>query len=119
MVPLERIEWIRRLLAEGVPYRAIAKTVRVSRMTIAAIASGVQLPAEAIEKKPRVSRGGLVAKCSGCGATVEMPCLVCRDRKALRGRLMPTEFDPPADFSLELAGEYRERYEEIRPFRLS
>lgn len=77
---------IQRLLSEGVPIRAIAKQVEVSRNTVyrvRGVSTGRSMGRETLED-PEVI--GEVIRC-GCGASVytAIPCLACRLRTSGRG----------------------------------
>ncbi len=112
------IEEIQRLLAEGnLSRRKIAKVMRVSRGTVAAVASGRRLPRDLPPPPKRQFKlpRGPVRRCPECGGMVMLPCLACRIRKLnsrLPDRYPAATRDEP--LRMELADKARARYEEIR-----
>jgi DNA-binding XRE family transcriptional regulator len=89
MIATTVVDEIRRMLGEGrLSQRMIASQIGVSRGTVNAIAQGKRDCELA-----RCQRGedgfipptGLPVRCSGCGARVQMPCLLCYIR-ARNGR---------------------------------
>lgn len=109
---------VKRLLATGLfSQRKIAGTTGVSRGSVHRIATGKRPDYEAQQEADEapIDEGPLV-RCTGCGGLQHIPCRVCRDRvhKALRrGRRGVQAADPPI-VGIELVGEHRRRYEEIR-----
>lgn len=77
------VEEVRRMLQEGhVSQRKIAQRTGVSRGTVQAIAQGTR-PDRFRSTDRRESDQGFIppegrpARCPGCGAMVQMPCLLC------------------------------------------
>lgn len=82
------LEEIRRLLAQRrLSQRDIARLMRVSRSTVAAIARGKRPRPEApvVEKRP----SGPPQRCPTCGGKVYMPCHLCRIRTELAKGTVP------------------------------
>ncbi|MDZ7617559.1 MAG: hypothetical protein U1E05_11170 [Patescibacteria group bacterium] len=82
MIAPEMVERIRDLLADGhLSQRGIARELRVSRVTVDAIAHGRRndRPPQYLDR-PAWSNAlpGPTERCPGCGARVQMPCLACR-----------------------------------------
>lgn len=119
MIELERVEEVRRLLAEGaLSYRAIARITGISRGTIGAIASGKRPDLrKRSEEKDEVLEGPL-ERCPACGGYVYMPCRLCRVRSMLCRlpvrRLPDRSLEP---LHLELTDEQQARYERIHAQR--
>jgi len=89
MLSTERVAQIRSFLTDGrMSQRAIARTLRVSRGTVEAIAQN-RRPNYAARAENRLAGrdppAGPVERCPGCGGMVQMPCLACRLR-AMRKR---------------------------------
>jgi hypothetical protein len=125
----------RRLLTEAKPLsqRQIAIRLKISRGTVAAIASG-RRPDYLARQIDREDLGeadnGPKVRCLGCGGLQSLPCRVCRDRKAVeatktarllrneqalvQGRRPPDaeQADPDA-LNLNLPPECQSRYEEL------
>jgi hypothetical protein len=84
------VEEIRRLLEEGeLSQRKIATKLRVSRGTVSAIASGKRgiYGSEPDPEKPELHSLDLPPeRCSGCGAMVYMPCVLCLARRYTQRR---------------------------------
>ncbi|MEM9352202.1 MAG: helix-turn-helix domain-containing protein [Planctomycetota bacterium] len=84
MLPLEKIKEVRKLLDDGGhSQRAIARSVGVSRGTVAQVASGARGLYGREPGEQHVGRDGLSylpERCGGCGGLVRMPCLLCRAR---------------------------------------
>jgi len=85
MLPLAKVEEIRRLLDEGsLSQRKIAARLGVSRGTVNSIASGKR---GLFGREPVAAGPDLYdpdqppERCRGCGALVYMPCLLCRTRR--------------------------------------
>ena len=78
---------IRQLLHEGkLSQRTIARQAGVSRGTVNAIALGKR-PEPVVRRRPEsdfVPPSGSVRRCGGCGAKVQMPCLLCYVRSRSR-----------------------------------
>lgn len=122
MISPVQVDEIRRLLAAGThSLRKIARRTGVSRGTVAAIAHGrrrdrtPQSDPEDLGEEPP----GPVERCPQCGALSQSPCRACR----VRGWLRITRHKEPRQvleepLELELAGENRRRYEEIRARRV-
>lgn len=81
MVPQDKIDVIRRLLADGKhSQRQIATLTGVSRGTVGAVALGKRddrLPRPADEWD---APSGPILRCPGCGGLVYSPCRLCRMR---------------------------------------
>lgn len=84
MLSLAVVEEIRRLLNEGrLSQRKIAARLGVSRGSVSAIASGRR---GIFGREPEPDKLVLSAhelppeRCTGCGARVRKPCLLCRAR---------------------------------------
>lgn len=85
MLPLVLVEEIRCLLDEGeLSQRKIAIKLDVSRGTVSAIASGRR---GVYGSEPKSDEPALCClelppeRCSGCGAKVYMPCVLCSARE--------------------------------------
>lgn len=88
MLPFAKVKEIRRLLDEGtLSQRKIASMLKVSRGIVGAIASGKR---GLYGKEPKVDLPGIPdedqepERCSSCGGTVYMPCVLCRAREYRR-----------------------------------
>jgi hypothetical protein len=90
MLSLVMVEEIQRLLEEGrLSQRKIATTLGVSRGTVGAIASGKRgiYGSEPDPENPDLLSLDLPPeRCSGCGAMVYIPCVLCLARKYIRRR---------------------------------
>ena len=81
MISTTVIDEIRRMLSEGhLSQRKIASQIGVSRGTVNAIALGRRMGQTG--RGPQENDGfippaGAAIRCNGCGAKVQMPCLVC------------------------------------------
>ena len=125
MLTESKLRWIRRLLAEGLSYRAIREMTGVSRGAIGRIARGERPDYEALgrakqEKKEGLKRTPRPIRCPGCGYRVYPPCRICRVRKALAdGKLREVfrEVGLEEPLGLELRPEHQKRYEEVRARR--
>jgi hypothetical protein len=111
----DRVEDIRRLLAEGkLSERAIAQQTGVSRGMVAAVARGSRPPQPAdVSPEPLA----VAHRCNECGANVYPPCIACAIRAmgeeaSCRGRL---EVEP---LGLNLRPEHDERYRRVRRRKL-
>jgi len=108
-VPARTIRLVRKLLDDGMPKRAVARHVKVSRWTVARVARGDR------RAEPAASD-----RCEGCGGLVRLPCRVCAVRRLLRsGKVRPASElpDAPAEtdpLAVDLRGERRRRYEALR-----
>jgi hypothetical protein len=109
---------VRLLLDEGDhSQRTIADMTGASRGTVSAIARGTRTerPAPHGEYARRTLP---LARCPVCGVKVESPCRLCRLRRLMaRGRVSPPEPGAEGPLKLELQGEHRRRYEEVRAWR--
>ena len=82
------VDEVQRLLQEGrFSQRKIAARMGVSRGTVNAIALGRRLCRR--QQRPAAERGfipptGPLVRCPGCGGRVQMPCLLCYIRTAVR-----------------------------------
>jgi hypothetical protein len=88
MIAAEMVDEVRRRLREGrASQRRIAVELGISRGTVNAIARG-RRPDYHVGQPPRadgfVPPSGLPARCPGCGAKVQMPCLLCYIRNRAR-----------------------------------
>lgn len=122
MISPVQVDEIRRLLAAGThSLRKIARRTGVSRGTVAAIAHG--------RRRDRIPKGdpedlgeeppGPVQRCPQCGALAQSPCRACRVRGWLRiTRRKEPRQAPEEPLELDLVGESRRRYEEIRARRI-
>jgi transcriptional regulator with XRE-family HTH domain len=122
MIDSEKVAEIKRLLAEGrLSQRKIAARARVSRGTVGAIAAGRRPDYEELRKRraeEEVISAGPVERCPSCGGTVHLPCRLCHVRSLLaRSKLSPQPRRPEEIPRVELAGEYRRRYEQLRARR--
>ena len=93
MLSPEKVERIRRLLADGrMSQRAVARAVNVSRGTVEGIAHGRRpdYPAR-LGRQPAGldSLAGPRERCPGCGAMVQMPCRACLMRALRKRRRRP------------------------------
>lgn len=84
MIPLQLVNEVRRLLATGMSQRKVAAMTGVSRGTVAEIRAGSR-PDCHHRRAGRVATDGTadtgsVARCSGCGGMVHLPCRLCRTR---------------------------------------
>lgn len=88
MIATMVVEEIRRMLREGgLSQRQIASQIGVSRGTVNAIALGKRgdcSPRRSPTREGFIPPAGLPVRCPGCGARVQMPCLLCYIR-ATRG----------------------------------
>lgn len=89
MLPVATIAEVRRLLREGeLSQRQIAAELKVSRGTVGAIARGTRQdrrPRSAVRVTDVFSPEEPPERCRGCGALVQMPCVLCRTRRYLAG----------------------------------
>ena len=110
---------IRRLLDEGkLSQRKIARTLRVSRGTVGAIASGKRLDYEALwaaRNNGVNANAGPPARCPDCGGMVYLPCRLCRTRARLAAspRRRPRAGRNAPPLVLQLKDEHRRRYEMV------
>ena len=121
MIEPSIVEEIRWLLAQRRwQYRRIARAMGVSRGTVGRIARG-EVPYDGTPELPDEDEpAGPPVRCKGCGGIVYMPCLLCRIRRRTDGRpAQRSGLWAPAEgpLRLELKGEQRLRYEEIRARR--
>ena len=89
MITTTIVDEIRRLLREGrLSQRRIASKIGVSRGTVNAIALGRRGSGH-VRRQPEAEGfsppSGLPVRCPGCGAKVQMPCLLCYIRRRRRG----------------------------------
>jgi hypothetical protein len=98
---------IRRLLGEGkLSQRKIARTLRVSRGVVNAVAAG---------RRPDLGwpgreDPGLPKRCPTCGGMVYLPCQLCRIR-ALAAVATRRRRNGAGPSGLQLKDEHRRRYE--------
>lgn len=119
MIGPEVIETIQRLLAEDdLSQREIAKMVKASRGTVAAVAKGKRRPYYPRPEDMDEGPPGPVRRCPGCGGMAIMPCRACRVRE-LRAKSLKSchVSDPEEPLRLDLADRHLTRYEEIRQKR--
>jgi len=124
MIALSVTKQVRRLLAENRwSQRKIAEMTGLSRGTVGAIASGKRPD---YDPAPRPGDGlrepaGLPERCPGCGGIVYMPCRLCRVREQIshsaKHRPPQRNVDPEDRLQLNLRGEHRLRYEQVRARR--
>ncbi len=120
MLAPAQVAEVQRLLAEKrLSQRAVARLTRISRGTVAAIASGRRpdYPScvDAAEEEPP----GPPQRCPECGGLVYMPCRLCRARKmrANHPPAKPPIAEPDERPRLELRREHQIRYEEVHAWR--
>lgn len=123
MIAPSVVRQIQRLLAEGSHgHRKIARMTGVSRGTVGAIARGERRDyhtsdgngGKEVDEPP-----GPAQRCPNCGGMVYMPCRLCRVRTLLaNGRVARASIEADAPLRLELHGEQRARYEQVRFGRL-
>ena len=123
MLPQAMIDEIDRLLATGTySMRSIARMTGVSRGTVATVVHGTRREygsREAESQAAEEEATGPMKRCPECGAMARVPCRACRQRKAMRaGGRRPSGREPEEPLQLELAGEFRQRYEEIHARRV-
>ncbi|MEE8452458.1 MAG: hypothetical protein V3R99_11110 [Thermoguttaceae bacterium] len=117
------VERICRLVDEGqLSQRKIATLMRVSRGTVGRIASGERPDYETMRQQrkdeQRDPQTGPLRRCDDCGAMVYLPCRACATRATMADKSAPQIFrlfmqlDEPV--GLNLRGEDRTRYEEVR-----
>ncbi len=98
MLAPEVVEKIWSLLADGrVSQRGIARSLRVSRGTVAAIAHGRRPDYTArcgLRPADLDAPAGPLERCPGCGGKVHMPCLACRLRALGKFRRRPPDGRP-------------------------
>jgi hypothetical protein len=127
MVPLDKVDRIRRLLAEGrLSQRQIAPLVGVSRGVVVRIASGKRPDYAELQRarsRDDLDPKGPFVHCTGCGHEVQLPCQICLARAARASRAIGgprgRRADPPDDLRLDLHGEALARYEQLRSSRSS
>jgi len=122
MLPLYKVDEVKRLLDEGMSQRSVAKATGVSRSSVGYIRDGawdrrfLRSKRSVIETSPIVPQ----AKCPECGVLVEMPCRACRarliqiDRRSKPGGRQP--FSEPESLAIGLDLEPAEmvRYQQVR-----
>jgi len=112
---------VKRLLAEGLSQREIARRLGISRGTIGAIATGRRPDYSDRADEPKIDPNAPKVRCGGCGGKVAMPCLACRDRAAAarkRSKVQGSRFkEEPAELALELRPDHQARYEEVHRAR--
>jgi len=120
MIGPAAIEEIQRLLAEGdLSQRKIAKVMKVSRGTVAAVASGKRRPYYPRPEDSDEQFMGPVRRCPGCGGMATMPCRACRIRELKAQSSKRGQSDARNEpLRLDLAEEHQTRYEEIRRQRM-
>jgi DNA-binding XRE family transcriptional regulator len=87
MIATTVIDEVRRMLEEGrLSQRKIAVELGVSRGTVNAIARGTRPDYDDRWRRDDgfVPPHGLPVRCAGCGAKVQMPCLLCYIRARAR-----------------------------------
>lgn len=121
MIAPVMVQEVKRLLAEGnLSARKIARTVGVSRGTVAAIAHGTRPDYEALrrDREPEEEPLGPLARCPGCGGLVHVPCRLCRTRTRMARSRQRRLLGPEEPMQLDLRDEHRTRYEEVRARRI-
>ena len=120
MLGPEVIKDIQRLLAEGdLSQRKIAKAMKVSRGTVAAVSGGKRRPHYPRPEEADEHLTGPVRRCGGCGSMAAMPCRACRIRRLKSQSPKPDRLDTRnVPLRLDLADKDRIRYEEIRRQRM-
>jgi hypothetical protein len=123
MISPVAVEEIRRLLATGAQsLRKIARRTGVSRGTVAAIAHGKRPdrpPHDGGSEDLGEEPPGPVERCPQCGALAQSPCRACRVRSWLHNtRRKEPRLPPEEPLEMELVGECRQRYEEVRARRI-
>jgi hypothetical protein len=115
------VDSVRRLLADGkLSMRKIARASGVSRGTVLAIAHGRRRdrPRRTPDDDPFSRPTGPLHRCPDCGGLAHMPCRVCHVRQWKSSpRSTPMPRRPEHPLQLELLGEHRLRYEQIRARR--
>lgn len=116
------VEQVQRLLDENVlSQRKIARSLDVSRGTVARIAAGQRPDYDALQRARQSQTSPLPAgpleRCPGCGGMVFMPCLLCRV-EAIRAESPRTSklrlrTRPAEPLGLNLKEKDRARYEEV------
>ncbi len=123
MIPEALADEIRRRLAAGAQsMRKIARTMGVSRGTVATVARGTRrqrAPRQAGSDAAAEEPLGRIERCPECGAMAHAPCRACRVRNWIRTmrRTRPRQA-PEEPLQLELAEECRRRYEEVHARRM-
>ena len=123
MIAPSVVTQIEQLLAEGnLSQRKISKMTGVSRGTIGAIANGKR-PDLSKPRKPWDEQyeepAGPPQRCPSCGATVYLPCRLCRVRRLVAaGRIPPQPNRPDEPLQLKLTDDHRARYEQVRARRI-
>jgi hypothetical protein len=82
MISDERVAEVRRLEAEGVTQREIAKRTKISRRTVTMILSATGKHDDGHTEPPPV-------RCPNCRYVVVLPCVVCGYRKKRKPRVNP------------------------------
>ena len=147
MIAPQVVADVRRLLTEErLSQRKVARLTGVSRSTIAAIASDKRPDYELLRRSREADweePAGPAVRCPGCGHRVYMPCQLCRLRERLakkrgtgtaRGTLTGIASGTLDDLAraatpllvevtveplgVELRPEHRDRYEEVRAWRI-
>ena len=119
MLTAERLYDVCRLLAKGVSARRVAKTLRVSRGTVLAIAHGRHCPARARETEVAGLEGQerpleAVRRCRGGGHLFHgAVCLTCAVRALAARRRFARGVGSPI-IGIELTGEARRRWLALR-----
>ena len=114
VVPPEKIEHVKRLLAEGkLRQYEIAAATGVSRGTIGRIVKGKWPDYEARRRKRHryipLKLSGPSERCPGCGRLIQMPCPACAVTRVCR----PYRLHSECELELELRGADRERHEAL------
>ncbi len=118
------VKRIRDLLAEGKwSQRKIARELGTSRGTVGAIAAGHRPDySRPTKQKPPIRPIGPPERCPGCGGIVYMPCRTCLVRETVTRQSIAARrqrsFQPEDPLQLELCGDHRGRYEQVRVERM-
>ncbi|MGD9126612.1 MAG: hypothetical protein PVH19_04465 [Planctomycetia bacterium] len=127
MIAQNLVEEVRRLLDTGkYSQREIARRTQVSRGTVSAIASGKRTNRVPVPKVQPWELEGPIKRCPTCGGLVHTPCRLCEtrreiaaDKNAFKENNDPfPEITKKGSWDLELEGEDRDRYEEVRRRRI-
>jgi hypothetical protein len=125
MIAAHLFKQVQQLLAEGkLSHRKIERITGVSRGTIGAIASGKKGIGPRSEDDTAVSDVP-PERCPDCGGMVYMPCRSCHTQKAmamsatLRALVKTRARRPNVLLGLNLKPVHRERYEEVRRWRVA
>lgn len=116
MLRPEKVEEVRQAHDKGLSLRQVARQTGVSRGSVVTIVRGRWHGRRAKKPTPPEDEPrGPVGTCPECHCTVDLPCRACRARTAkATGRPRSAQRDPPDGPSLDLRGDHRLRYEQVR-----